>query len=108
MNYSKQENIMPLKFTDSEKVIKKSFYRKKTFSFGKNALKNESSKLNDYLQSPIKNIDLFNIHEDEKAPNIIEEENEVNNFSYNSNNNINENKNQSSFEKNNNKSVSIK
>ena len=108
INYSKQENIMPLKFTDSEKVIKKSFYRKNTFSFGKNALKNESSKLNDYLQSPVKNIDIFNIHEDEKVHNVIEEENEVNNFSYNSNNNINENKNQSSFEKNNNKSVSIK
>ena len=101
VNYSKQENnIASNKIIESEKFVRHALNRKKTFSFGKTAYNNESSKLNDLMRTPSKNNDFLNRPQQaQNAHNIIEEENEVNNISNNSNNDINENKNKRELEK---------
>ena len=100
MNYSKQENTTPYKFVESEKLVRTTFMRKKTFNYGIINASPESSKMNDYLRSPNKNLDFINRKQTKRTNNIIEEENEVNNISNNSNNDIN-NKNKSlHFDKN--------
>ena len=112
VNYSKQENnIASNKIIESEKFVRHALNRKKTFSFGKTAYNNESSKLNDLMRTPSKNNDFLNRPQQaQNAHNIIEEENEANNISNNSNNDINENKNKSELEKDKNdkKNESIK
>jgi len=99
-NYSKQENIMSYKFVDTENISRKTFNRKKTYNYGKTDANTETSKMNDFLRSPNKNIDFISREQTKRTQNIIEEENEVNNISNNSNNDIN-NKNLSlHFDKN--------
>ena len=99
-NYSKQENIMPNKFVESEKLIKTTFNRKKTFNYGQNDINHESSKMNDFLKSPDKNKDFISREQTNRTHNIIEEENEVNNISKNSNSDINYKKVSYHFDKN--------
>ena len=99
-NYSKQENIMSYKFVDTENISRKTFNRKKTYNYGKTDANTETSKMNDFLRSPNKNIDFISREQTKRTQNIIEEENEVNNISNNSNNEINNKRLSLHFDKN--------
>ena len=92
VNLSKQPNIITHKFVEPEKYKRPALIRKNTFSFGKND-NSESSKMNNNIKKESNNnIDFFNRKMGEKTHNIIEEENEIMNFSNNSSNSNNNNK----------------
>ena len=83
LNLSKGPNVITNNLTQQEEIKRGKFYRKNTVSFRKNAYM-ESSKINNSLTKSIKNNNFNNRIMGEKAPNIIEEENEINNNSNNS------------------------